>query len=63
MSEIHVFEARRAFAQNVSRGEASVDVALAALQIAAEDDAIASHSTVSFPIQPWLDRITKLAEV
>ena len=34
------YDARLAFARNLSRGESCVDLALAALQIAAEDDAI-----------------------
>lgn len=36
---------------NISQGESSLSVAEAALQIAAEDDAIVSHSTVKLPIQ------------
>jgi hypothetical protein len=39
-SERLAAEARLAFAANVARGEAGVDLAEAALQIAAEDDAI-----------------------
>lgn len=34
------YDARRAFAENLSRGDASMDLALAALQIVAEDDAL-----------------------
>ena len=50
-SEVHAFEARRAFSNNIAQGEAALNVAEAALQIAAEDDAIVSHSTVRLPIQ------------
>lgn len=51
LSEVHAFEARRAFSNNIAQGEAALNVAEAALQIAAEDDAIVSHSTVRLPIQ------------
>ncbi len=50
-SEVHAFDARRAFLLNISQGESALSVAEAALQIAAEDDAIVSHSTVRLPIQ------------
>ena len=39
-----------------------MQLAEAALQVVAEDDAIASHSTVPFPVQPYLDRIQKLTD-
>lgn len=39
-SEQLAFEARLAFARNIARGEAGVNLAEAALQVAAEDDAI-----------------------
>ncbi len=48
---MHAFDARRAFLLNISQGESALSVAEAALQIAAEDDAIVSHSTVRLPIQ------------
>ncbi|CAD7704561.1 unnamed protein product [Ostreobium quekettii] len=48
-------------ARNLALGEARMDVALAALQIAAEDDAIVSLSSVPFPIQSFLARIERLA--
>lgn len=54
-------EARAAFAANVAGGEAAVDLAAAALQVAAEDDAIASSSTVPFPVESYLDRVAALA--
>ena len=40
---------------------AGINLAEAALQVAAEDDAIVSHSTVQLPIQSFLQRITRLA--
>ena len=40
---------------------AGINLAEAALQIAAEDDAIVSHSTVQLPIQSFLRRIDRLA--
>ena len=39
-----------------------MQLAEAALLVVAEDDAIASHSTVPFPVEPYLERIQKLAE-
>ena len=39
-SEAHAWEARQAFLANVAAGEAALDLADAALQIAAEDDAL-----------------------
>lgn len=63
MSEIHAYEARKAFAENICQGEAAIDIPRAALQIVAEDDAIMTHSTVPFPVQSYLDRAQRLAEV
>ena len=40
---------------------AGINLAEAALQVAAEDDAIVSHSTVRLPIQSFLQRIDRLA--
>ena len=56
------FAARAALAANVARGEAGVDLAAAALQVAAEDDAVASSSTVPFPVESYLARIAALAD-
>lgn len=39
-----------------------MQLAEAALLVVAEDDAIASHSTVPFPVEPYLERIQKLAD-
>ena len=41
--------------------DAGINLAEAALQVAAEDDAIVSHSTVRLPIQSFLQRIDRLA--
>lgn len=46
-----------AFLENISAGEACVDLAMAALQIAAEDDAIVSHSSVKLPVEAFSKRI------
>lgn len=50
MSEQHAREARMAFLQCLSRGEGALDLAEAALQVAAEDDALGElfcHSSSS----------------
>lgn len=60
MSETHAYEARMAFVQNIAGGEASLDLALAALQVAAEDDATVSHSSVSLPVEAYSKRIDAL---
>ena len=39
-----------------------MQLAEAALFVASEDDAIASHSTVPFPVDSYLERIERLAE-
>ena len=39
-SETHAYQARAALVENLRRGEGGVDLADAALQIAAEDDAL-----------------------
>ncbi|GAB4816397.1 hypothetical protein N2152v2_003443 [Parachlorella kessleri] len=61
-SEVHAYEARMAFLRNISRGEAAVDLADAALQIAAEDDALVSHSSVKLPVEAFHSRLERLAE-
>lgn len=43
-SELHAFQARLAFAQQLSRGEGGMRLAEAALQVAAEDDAIGKQA-------------------
>lgn len=40
MSDVHAWEARVAFARNIARGEPGMNLAEAALQVAAEDDAL-----------------------
>ncbi|CAK0760877.1 hypothetical protein CVIRNUC_002808 [Coccomyxa viridis] len=61
LAEVHAWEARRAFVETVAKGESGINLAEAALQVAAEDDAIVSHSTVRLPIQSFLQRIDRLA--
>lgn len=41
---MHAYEARRAFLECISKGEASIDLAAAALHLAAEDDALGAPS-------------------
>ena len=53
---------RAAFLANVSRGEAGIDVAEAALLIAAEDDALMSVTGVPLPVEPYLQRISAMAD-
>lgn len=38
-----------------------MNLAQAALQVAAEDDALVSHSSVQLPVQSFLNRISRLA--
>lgn len=62
LSEQHAYEARQAFLAAVSYSEARMDLAEAALQISAEDDAIASHTVVRLPVGSYLQRLAKLSE-
>jgi len=62
MSTEHAHAARFAFAEELARGEAAMDVARASLLISAEDDAIMSHSTVPFPVDAWQGRLQALAD-
>eukprot|EP00873_Tetraselmis_striata_P010348 jgi/Tetstr1/430612/TSEL_020409.t1 len=62
MSAQHTFESRRRFAECVQRGEAGVNLAEAALHIAAEDDAIVSHSAVAFPVDAYLGRVERMVD-
>ena len=43
-------------------GEASIDLADAAFQIAAEDDALVSHSTVKLPVHLYSARVQRMTE-
>lgn len=43
-------------------GEASIDLADAAFQIAAEDDALVSHSSVKLPVHLYSKRLQRMAE-
>ncbi len=61
MSEIHAYEARQGFLDIIEKGEAGISLADAALQVAAEDDAIISHSTVKLPVKAFQGRISRLA--
>lgn len=61
MSEQHAYDARQALLRNVARGEARMNLADAAFQIAAEDDAIASHAVVSLPVASYSQRLAKMA--
>ncbi len=45
----------------MARGEAQRNIALAALHVAAEDDALVSHSAVRLPVQSYLQRMTRMA--
>lgn len=40
---------------------AGINLAEAALQVAAEDDAIVSHSSVQLPVHSFLNRISRVA--
>ena len=51
----------QALLTNFARGEARLDIADAALQIAAEDDAIVTHSPVPLPVGEFTKRISRLA--
>eukprot|EP00271_Cylindrocystis_brebissonii_P008079 TRINITY_DN22111_c0_g1_i1.p1 TRINITY_DN22111_c0_g1~~TRINITY_DN22111_c0_g1_i1.p1 ORF type:complete len:538 (-),score=106.86 TRINITY_DN22111_c0_g1_i1:196-1809(-) len=48
-------------AENSRREEATIDLARAALEIAAEDDAIISHSLVALPVDAYLQRLDDMA--
>ncbi|PSC74794.1 hypothetical protein C2E20_2429 [Micractinium conductrix] len=57
----HAWEARRAFVQCIARGEAAVDLSAAALHVAAEDDALVSHSSVQLPVASYQQRLQRMA--
>ena len=61
LSDLHAYDARKQFAAAVQKGEAGINLAEAALHISAEDDAIASHSTVRLPVDAFLKRIEQLS--
>lgn len=61
-SDLHAFEARQAFVKNIASGEAGINLADAALAIAAEDDALVSHSSVKLPVQAYAKRMQRMAE-
>mmetsp|Transcript_30207 Transcript_30207/g.67015 ORF Transcript_30207/g.67015 Transcript_30207/m.67015 type:complete len:311 (+) Transcript_30207:86-1018(+) len=62
MSTLFAYTARWQLAKNLSRGEPGLRLGEAALLVCAEDDAIASHSTVPFPVDAFLARIDKMVE-
>ena len=61
-SEIHSYEARLAFVNNIAHGEAGINLADAAFQIAAEDYALVSHSSVKLPVHQYAKRMQRMAE-
>ena len=61
-SDLHAYEARQAFVQNIASGEAGINLADAALAISAEDDALVSHSSVKLPVQSYAKRMQRMAE-
>jgi hypothetical protein len=62
MSESHSRHARKAFLSAISAGEGAMNLAEAALQIAAEDDALVSHSSVQLPVASFRKRLQRLAD-
>ncbi|KAK9806023.1 hypothetical protein WJX73_006325 [Symbiochloris irregularis] len=62
MAETHAWQARQAFTRNIARGDGGMELAEACLQVAAEDDAIVSHSVVQLPIRAFLARIDVLVD-
>ena len=54
--------AREEFRRSVTRGECRADMLNAALHAEAEDDALVSTCAVSFPVQAYEKRVTKLAD-
>ncbi|KAG2439985.1 hypothetical protein HXX76_004103 [Chlamydomonas incerta] len=61
-SDVYQYESRQAFARAIAGGEPRMRLAAAALHVTAEDDAIASLSTVRFPVEAWLERIDRLVD-
>lgn len=62
LSEEHSRLARLAFLKAIAQGDGAMDLAEAALQIAAEDDALVSHSAVQFPVASFRRRLQNLAD-
>lgn len=61
MAEQHAWKARQTFVNNIAKGEAGVDLTRACLSVAAEDDALVSHSTVELPIRAFEARLEALS--
>eukprot|EP00241_Pyramimonas_parkeae_P005853 CAMPEP_0114237248 /NCGR_PEP_ID=MMETSP0058-20121206/7281_1 /TAXON_ID=36894 /ORGANISM="Pyramimonas parkeae, CCMP726" /LENGTH=425 /DNA_ID=CAMNT_0001349261 /DNA_START=202 /DNA_END=1479 /DNA_ORIENTATION=- len=57
----HACAARQNFVGIVERGEAVIDLARAALYIAAEDDALVTHSAVELPVEQYTKRLESFA--
>ena len=62
MAERHAWNSRQSFVRNVAKGDAGIKLAETCLHIAAEDDAIVSHSVVELPVQSFLARLEALAD-
>ena len=61
-SEIHAADARLQFLLQISQGENFIDLAEAAFMIAAEDDALATNSSVKLPVDHIKARLERLAK-
>ena len=60
-SEENARTARRAFLRAIAVGDAAMDQAEACLQIAAEDDALVTNTSVQLPVEAFRKRLEKLA--
>ncbi|KAI7836487.1 hypothetical protein COHA_009639 [Chlorella ohadii] len=60
-STLHAYEARQAFLRCIQQGEGLLELSAAALHIAAEDDALVSHSTVKLPVPSYQQRLQRMA--
>ena len=54
--EVHNLES-----QGTNSSTCSLDLARAALEVSAEDDALVSHSPVPLPVDSYLERLTGMA--
>ncbi|PRW20351.1 hypothetical protein C2E21_9056 [Chlorella sorokiniana] len=60
-STLHAYDARQAFLRCIQQGEGLLELSAAALHIAAEDDALVSHSTVQLPVPSYQQRLQRMA--
>lgn len=60
-SQRHAAEARQGFLAEIWQGESLIDLAEAAFMIAAEDDALATNSSVKLPVNHIKSRLQRLA--